>query len=259
MTSEVQADRAPTIQESLRNANASCLLVLVLLCGFPFVGIGGFFVYLGLSKMHDQARLHDAAIEVPATIVSSEVRRSTTRTGPESGSTMTSFWADIRFTFDYDGKTWSSDQVWPVGEANSEANVRSVVERYPQGASVVAFVNPKDPSVAFLEKRWSQMPYVSVCIGCLPILFLTTLAILLAGWKRPIVATVCALSLGTLVIIVLVFAGEHYSRQVPAIKQVLWIWLLLVGTGTLEIGMLVSLAKARQLNRLYRKSVEAAR
>ncbi len=58
MKHRIDADRKREIQESLLSANAGCLLMFVLVVGLPLVGIGGFFVYLGLSTMRDQARLN---------------------------------------------------------------------------------------------------------------------------------------------------------------------------------------------------------
>lgn len=258
MRDRIDADRKQIIQEALLSANAGCLLKFVLLFGLPIGGIGGFFVYLGLSKIHDQARLNDVAISVPATIVSSEVRRSTTKTGPEVGSTSTSYWADIKFTYEYDGKEQNSNRVWPVGEGGSAANIRAIVERYPPDAQVMAFVDSEDPGMAFLEKRWSQMPYVSVSIGCLPAVFVAALGILVAGWKRPGIAMLSGLGVGVVVIFLSVLTGDHYLRNVPASERVWWMWLVLAGSCALALGPLVAVIKARQLNRLYREATEAA-
>ena len=108
--------------------------MFVLVVGLPLVGIGGFFVYVGLSTMRDQARLNHTVISVPATIISSAVRRSTTKRAP--GSTAASYWAHVEFSYEYDGQTRKSDKVWPVGESRSEADAHAVVERYPPGAKV---------------------------------------------------------------------------------------------------------------------------
>jgi len=113
MEGRLDSDRKQPLEESLLSANTGCTLVFVFVFGLPIAGIGGFFVYLGLSTMHDQARLHDLAISVPATIVSSEVGQSTTNT--DSASKL--YWADIKFTYAYKGKVRNSDKVWPVGES----------------------------------------------------------------------------------------------------------------------------------------------
>ncbi len=253
MIARVGIDRWQKIQEALLSANVGCLLMFVLVFGVPIAGLGGFFVYMGRSTMYRQARLNDFAISVPATIVSSDVRRSTTKTGPGPDTTTTSYWADIEFTYEYESKTRTSDTVWPVGEGGRAAAMRAVVERYPQGAQVSAFVDLDNPAMAFLEKRWSLMPYVSVTIGCLPALFVTALGVLVAGWRRPGIAMLCALVVGIVVILLVGIASEHYLRHVPPSERVWWMWLVFAVSAALALGPLAAVTKARQLNRLYRE------
>ncbi len=258
MKRRIGTDRGQKIQEALLSANAGCLLMFVLVFGVPIAGLGGFFVYMGQSTMYDQARLNDFAISVPATIISSDVRRSTTKTGPGTGTTTTSYWANIEFIYEYEGKTRTSDKVWPVGESGSEAAMRAVVDRYPQDAQVSAFVDPDDPAMAFLEKRWSPMPYVSVTIGCLGALFVTAVGVLVAGWRRPGLAMLGALVVGTVVIFLTGIASEHYLRHVPPSERVWWLWLVLAASAALALGPLAVVIKARQLNRIYLEAVKAA-
>jgi multisubunit Na+/H+ antiporter MnhB subunit len=232
--------------------------MFVLVFGVPFAGLGGFFVYMGMSTMHEQVQLHDVAITVPATILSSDVRRSTTKTEPGTGSTTSSYLADIEFIYEYEGKTRTSDKVWPVEESGSAAAMRAVVERYPEGSQVSVFVDPDDPAVAFLEKRWSQMPYVAVTIGCLPVVFMTALGVLVVGWRRPGIAMLSAMVVGTLAIFLTGMASEHYLRHMPPSERAWWMWLVFGGCGALALGPLAVVIKARQLNHLYVKAVEAA-
>jgi hypothetical protein len=251
-------DRNKRIKESLLTSNVGCLLAFVLVFGVPIAGLGGFFVCMGQSTMYSQARLNNMAISVPATIVSSDVRRLTTKTGPESGSTTTSYWADIEFNYKYQDKTQTSDRVWPIGEGGREAVMREVVERYPQGAQVSAFVDPDDPAIAFLEKRWSPMPYVSVAIGSLPAVFVIALGVWLVGWRRPGIALLSALVVGTVAILLMGMAGTHYMLSVPPGERVWWMWLLFASSAALAFGPLVMVFKARQLNRMYLEAVENA-
>ena len=230
----------------------------MLVFGVPLAGLGGFFVFMGQSTMYSQARLNNMAISVPATIVSSDVRRLTTKTGPESGSTTTSYWADIKFNYKYQNTTQTSDRVWPIGEGGREAVMREVVERYPQGAQVSAFVDPDDPATAFLEKRWSPMPYVSVAIGSLPALFVIALGVWLVGWRRPGIALFSALFVGTVAFILMGMSGTHYLRSVPPGEQVWWMWLLFAGSAALAFGPLLMVIKARYLNQMYLQAVEDA-
>jgi hypothetical protein len=248
MNQQADVERQNTIKESLLSTNAGCLLILVLLLGLPFTLAGGLFVYLGFRSMSDQATLHEMATSVQAIIVSSEVQASVT-------DGMSSYWADIKFTYEYDGKVRNSDRVWPIEEGASEAEIRALVDRFPPGADVIAFVDPSDPDNAFLEKRWSQMPFISVSIGCVPAVFVAGLGILVSGWKRPRIALLCGLAVASVVIFVLMLTGEHYLRHVPENNRSGWTWLILVGSGVLALGQLAALIKARQLNRQYRAAI----
>jgi hypothetical protein len=253
MKRQLDAERQQIVKESLLSANAGCLLAMTIVLGLPFAGAGGFFVVLGLSSMRNQARLQETAVIVPAIIVSSEVRRSTAN--PDG--TSTPCWADIEFTYEFEGTVRSSDKVWPIAEGSSSADVQRVVDRYPQGARVSAFRDSSDPGIAFLEKRWSQMPYVSVSIGCLPAVFLTALCTLIAGWKRPRIALLSGLCVAVVVIIMLFLTGEHYLRHVPEGDRRWWIWMMLAGSGALALGQFATVIKAKQLNRQYREALEA--
>ncbi len=102
------------------------------------------------------------------------------------------------------------------------------------------------------------MPYVSVCIGCLPAVFITALGILIAGWKRPGIALLSGLAVGAVVIYLLVLTGEHYLRHTPASERVWWMWAVLAGSCALAFGPLAAMIKARQLSRLYREAAAAA-
>lgn len=245
-------DRKQAVRDSLLIANAGCMLAFVLLAGLPFAVIGGFFVCWGLSTMRDQARLHEMAITVPATIVSSEVRQSTT----DSLSKLV--WADIEFKYVFDGKKRTSNRVWPVEESGSDVEMRAIVDHYSPGTQVTAFVDLADPDRAFLEKRWSQVPYVAVNIGCLPFVFVTALGILSAGWKRPGIALLSGLGVGSVAILLLALTGGHYLQHVPPSEYRWWTWLVLVGSGSMTLGLSAAVIKARQLNRLYRAAIEAS-
>jgi hypothetical protein len=257
MKQTTNEDRKKQVQQSLLEANVGCLLMFVLGCGLPFVAIGLFFVYQGLISLHEQVWLNTNVDSVPATVISSEVRTTTTKTGTGTGSTTTSYWANVEFTYEYEGQTRKSDRVWPVGEGGRETAMRSVVERYPPDTQVTAFVDRENPDAAFLEKRWSSMPYAFVGAGCLPAVFVAALSIVLAGWKRPDIATLCGLSIGLLVILGMLLAGEHYLRHVPASEQRWWAWLVLAATGAVALGILAAIGKARHLGQQYREAKKA--
>jgi hypothetical protein len=257
MKKTINDDCNKELQQSLLEANVGCMLMLLLGFGLPFITLGLFFVYQGLSSMYFQVRLNTNVVSVPATVISSEVRQTTTNAGPEAGSATTSYWADVEFTYEYKGQTRKSGRVWPVDEGGREAAMRSVVEQYPPDAQVTAFVDQENPDLAFLEKRWSSLPYVFVCVGSLPAVFFTALGIVLAGWKRPSIALLCGLIIGVLVIFVILLTGEHYFRHVPAGEQEWWAWLVLASTCVVTLGLLAAIVKSRYLGHHYQEAMKA--
>ncbi len=100
------------------------------------------------------------------------------------------------------------------------------------------------------------MPYVSVCVGCLPAVFI---AFLEFGFRleAPGIALLSGLAVGAVALFLLGLTGEHYLRYVPPSERMWWMWALLVGSCALALGPLAATIKARQLNRLYRKAVAA--
>jgi hypothetical protein len=246
------SDRRKEIQEALLSANIGCLLLCLLAVGVPLTGLGGFFVVRGFSAVQDQARLNELAIEVPATIISSAVQE--TSSGNEPSGRKQSYWPEVEFSYEYGGETRTSKKVWPVAESGREAEVREVVDRYPPAAKVTAFVDPDDPSTAFLERRWGQLAYVSILIGCLPLAFVVGLGVLLTGWRRPSLAVKVALLAGIVIIAVVMLAAEHYLRVMPEHEKARWVWFVCMGAGLMALAPLAAVAKARSLHRLYRQA-----
>lgn len=232
-------------------ANVGCLLILIGFMGLPFVGLGGFFIYIGHKEMREQARLNDNAVEVPAQILSSTIRRTTTRTGPGTGGSTSDYWPDIQFAYEYVGESRTSTKVWAVGEGGREAEAMAVQRRYPEGAEVTAFVAPDDPDMAFLEKRWSAEPYMSVIIGVFPVAFVTGLGILLTGWTRPLFALVIATLMASVTLLLTGVAAQHYLHAVPEDGRH---WATVVAfAAALPVALipLAAIPKVRQLHRLY--------
>jgi len=251
MKPQRKTNRQLEIQESLLSANVGCLLIFVLLFGVPLSVVGGFFVHLGRTAMQEQAWLNEKAVSVQAIILSSEVRQTTARTGTGEGETTTSYWPEIEFSYGYEGVSRTSNRIWPVGEGGSEAEAQAVLRAYPEGAQVSAFVDPDDPETAFLEKRWSQMPYLSVMLGVLPAAFVTGLGILLTGWKRPQIALLFAALIVALVLGVTGLAGEHYLRVMPDDQRPWWTTLAFVLSLPIALIPLAAFLKAKQLHQLH--------
>jgi hypothetical protein len=257
MKQTIDDDRKKQLQQSLLEANTGCLLMLLLVFGLPFITFGLFFVYQGLISINAQLRLNTNVVSVPATILSSEVRSTTTNSGSGTSRTEIFYWVDIEFTYEYKGQKRKSDRVWPVVEGGREVAMRKVVKRYPPDAQVTALVDRENPDLAFLEKRWSSMPYAFVCVGFLPLVFFAALGIVLVGWKRPNTAILFGLSIGMLVIVSVTITGEHYYRHVPVSEQRWWAWLIFASTCAAALGLLAAIGKARYLGHQYREAMQA--
>jgi hypothetical protein len=67
----------------------------------------------------------------------------------------------VEYTYDVDGKTYTSMSISPDGMlTNNQQQAENIVARYPKGAGVTVYYNPSDPSKACLEKK-------SVALGTL--------------------------------------------------------------------------------------------
>lgn len=78
----------------------------------------------------------------------------------------------IEYSFDYQGQSFKSSH-WRLGNCSvgNSASARVVTSRYPVGASVTVFVNPRQPLKSVLEHRPSSLCWVPFGFG---ILFLAT-------------------------------------------------------------------------------------
>ena len=248
MAKKSRAARRKEIAESLREANVGCLLMFIAAIGSPLVAVGGVFVGLGIHGALEQARLITTATPIPATILSSDTRSSTTSAG--SGRSISHF-ARIEFEYEHGGVARTSERIWPVGEGGSAAAMRAVAARFPPGSEVTAFVDPADPEVAFLEKRWSRGVYASVFMGLAPLSFVATLGVVLAGWRRPGVALVFAIAIGLVIAGIGGASAAHYLREPPASARASWLWLVFAGGALMAAAPLLGTLKARQLHRIY--------
>jgi hypothetical protein len=74
------------------------------------------------------------------------------------GHTSTTYRADIRFRYEVDGRTYTSDTYrYGVMSTSDHSHAGSVLERYPVDAEVLVHYNPRDPSDAVLEVGVSGM------------------------------------------------------------------------------------------------------
>ncbi len=158
-----------------------------------FTLVPGLFLAIGLSMILAERAVLSRAVPVPAQVVAAEVEATTTRSassgsrGSTTHATMV-FLPRVRYLYTYDGKDYEGTAVYAteVGQGDAIRAVE-VVSRYPPGMSVTAWVDPQDPSRAFLERDVDVLGYI---FAMFPMIILTIAAgvgpiVLGAGRPRP--------------------------------------------------------------------------
>ena len=141
-----------------------------------FVVFGGFgivMLYVGLTQYLQQRRLLSSAQTVDAVITHSQVFSSVSadtdsRLG-RSNST-TTHRPDVRFRYTVNRAEFESELLYPTSIARTFASSGDAAEAlapFPLNARVRAFVDPSQPSNAFLMVERSAAPVVFVVIGVL--------------------------------------------------------------------------------------------
>jgi hypothetical protein len=120
---------------------------------------------IGIREAHAQARLMRNAVEVDATIVSSEVRRDSsggqmTRSGTRPRTTI--YVPEVRFRFELDGRTFDGERLFPAPRSGDQTWASRLVGKYPADRAVTAWVDPARPDAAFLEREWVLGPYAAI-------------------------------------------------------------------------------------------------
>ena len=107
---------------------------------------------------------------VDATVVSSEVTKGF------NSESQVQYRPYVVFRYTYEGTEYTSDTVFPgpVSLVSDRSEAQAIVERYPAGQEVTAYVNRNDPQTAFLIDRSAPLwfwagPVIAVLVtlyGC---------------------------------------------------------------------------------------------
>ncbi|WP_434520866.1 DUF3592 domain-containing protein [Halorubrum sp. AS12] len=130
--------------------------VIMLIIGLAATGYGAY-------DYTQQSNAVDDAVEVDATITELDVESTST-----GSSTDVSYRPTVRFTYEHDGTTYESTNVFPSAISSNydtESAARSVIEEYAVDESATAYVDPSDPDGAFLRSQTSNAPLVAVAVG----------------------------------------------------------------------------------------------
>jgi len=116
-----------------------------------------FLLFRPLARVHD-ARQWPAT---PCTVVSSEVQS-------HSDSDGTTYSVHIVYRYTVNGHEYQSRRYdFMGGSSSGYKGKQAVVRRYPPGKKAVCYVNPRDPSDAVLEPRFTPM----MLVGLFPLIF----------------------------------------------------------------------------------------
>ncbi|HEV8240287.1 MAG TPA: DUF3592 domain-containing protein [Thermoanaerobaculia bacterium] len=120
---------------------------------------GGFLLFFVVPAM--RALVSRGWELVPATIVWSGV-------GEHSGDDSTTYSVDVLYEYEHGGRKWRSNRYhFMSGSSSGEESKQEVVARLPPGARVDAWVDPRDPSNAVLDRSLGSMMWFAL----LPLIF----------------------------------------------------------------------------------------
>lgn len=115
-------------------------VVIGLAIGLACIAGGGFLTY-------DALEATVSAEEVEATVLESDVGRV--------DATEREYRAHVTYEYSYEGETYTSENIY-AGTGDSDrfstrGTAESFVQQYPEGETVTAYVDPDEPSRAYLE------------------------------------------------------------------------------------------------------------
>ncbi len=144
----------------------SIALLLTLVLGLVFAG-----VFLPSFAESLRARRWT---RVRGTVTGSFIAEGKTVDGPSS------YAPEIQYTYEFEGRKFFGERISVIGtSAQHRGHAREVLARYPVGASVDVYVDPRKPSRAVLEPGVSWGSLLATVMG----LAFATFAVLM--WMRP--------------------------------------------------------------------------
>jgi hypothetical protein len=102
-------------------------------------------------------------VPTPATVVASGVGVVRTSKGATYQPT-------VSYRYTVGGTPYISNRVSVITESASDKWAQSVVDRYPQGASVTAWYDPKHPGNAIIDHHMARIPLIMMGIGLVMVL-----------------------------------------------------------------------------------------
>lgn len=143
--------------DSLRGA------LVYLLIGIAILSYGGY-------DYVQQTEAVRGSVEVTATITELAVE---TDSGTSSNPGV-NYDPVVEFEYTYNGTEYTGTKIYPADiEQNYETRsaAESAIEGYEQGTETIAYVEPDEPSDAFLKNKTSNAPLLAIGIGGIFALF----------------------------------------------------------------------------------------
>ncbi|MFB6193913.1 MAG: DUF3592 domain-containing protein [Halobaculum sp.] len=132
-----------------------------------WTGIGGVVAWNGWTSYQGEHDRIENATTVEAEITTAETYRQEGEGHGENGE----YGVDVRpalgFEYEYEGETYESDNKYPPSEGidrryESAAAAEEYLDGYAEGDTVTAYVDPDDPSEAFLETETNDLRNLGV-------------------------------------------------------------------------------------------------
>ena len=168
------SDGDTTIESISQNAPSRRGYLFLVVFGLIFVVVGC-AVFIPLAGLPALRLARSATWDsTPCTIVGSRMRSWSTDDG-------TSYRADILYEYRAGGQSWRSNRVDFFGSLSSGADsARETLERFPEGAAAVCWVDPRSPNHSVLDRE----VHPKFLLGLLPLVFIVAgLAVAGHGWR----------------------------------------------------------------------------
>ena len=160
----------PSTNSSANTRSIFAFAVILLAMGLVITGIG-------INEYQTQTEALDNAVEVDATIVTSEVQLyedEFERTGrsdrdrPRRTTDTPEYQIVIEFEYEFEGQQYRSSNVNVAGSIerfDSRSDAQEALAEYPEGTQTTAYVNPDEPGEAFLEDDLPLGTYLIPVVG----------------------------------------------------------------------------------------------
>ena len=142
--------------------------------------VGVVFLGVGVQSWRVERERLATYVPVDATVVGTSIATSP-GTGDDDRPT---YRPVVRYSYAVGDRRYEADRVTPLKESRSGDWAQRVVARYAAGMRVTAYVDPRDPSQAFLDRRRSPLPWFFMGFSTVYLAFLGLFAAAAAGERR---------------------------------------------------------------------------